>query len=498
MKKQNNGETASPPNTDKILELLLDVLLEVMQAEAGSIMLLGDDKKNLTIRNARGLKKDIIEKTRVRLGSSISGKVLSGGQAVFLKGISGEHRLNIDSSDMINPCIDTSYILPIKLVDGTPGTININSTKPDHSIRAEKELLVQNIIRCFSEYLTHAELPACHHETPSQLYMMNIFREYNTLRELRVVFDHIFNMVAEILKLEKKGFFLLKNKESGFLDLLLGYGLDKKMYMETYEELMPRLKKTQIESIHNISIFNRKEVFPNSAKFFNEEFCMAIPFIYNDIPNGMLFLFVDKQPKLEETVKNLIISICKSVAKTIERSASVQKFYELSFTDSLTGMYNYGLWWKRLNEELSRAKRSKDSIVSLIVFDIDHLDRFNNKHGYLTGDYLLRFIADRIKSRLRVSDIAGRIGGDEFGVILPGIGKQGSIKVADRILKAVSEIPDEIRIKILRPLTLSGGLVEFSDDEDNSETLVEKAKNALVSAKIMGGNCIKSFERFEE
>ncbi len=492
---KKSGAEQIPAN---ILDLMLDVILEVMKAERGSIMLLDDRFQELTIRSARGLKKEIIEKTRVRLGNGVSGKVAASGQSIFLKGISGERRLSIEPGDLINPEIDTSYVVPIKLNDGTLGTVNINSTQANHDIRPEKEWLVQGIISRFFEYLIQAESPVSHHETPSQLYMMNIFREYNTLRELRVVFDFIFHLITDLLTTQKKGVFLLKNPESGFFDLVLGYGFDTKRYREIYEELVPCLKESKVEQARHITIFSRKELFAGPAKFFKEDYFVLMPFIWQDQTHGHLLLFAGKSPALDKAMRGTIELICKDAAKSIEEAASGRKFHELAFTDSLTDTYNYGLWWKRLHEEFNRGQRLKDSKISLVIFDIDHLDRFNRTHGYLIGDQLLRVIADRIKSCLRSNDIVGRIGGDEFGVVLPDTPKQDAFKVASRILDTVSDLPVDMRIQLTHPPTLSGGMATFPDDSDTPEKLVERAKTALVSAKILGGNRVKTFEHMEE
>jgi len=489
------SETNQTPS--QTLELMLDVVLEVMRAERGSIMLLDDKCQELSIQSARGLKSDIIRKARVRLGSSISGKVAASGQAVFLEGISEDRRLNIKPVDFVNQKIDTSYVAPIRLHNGTLGTININSLKSDHQIRPEKEQLVQKIISRFYEYLAQIDPPFNYHDEPSQLYMMNVFREYSTLREVRAVFDFIFHLVAELLMTKKKGVFLLKNFESGFFDLVLGYGFDIKRNREIYEELVPALNKSKVELKHDITIFNRKELFEKPDSFFQEEFCILIPLKNQEDTKGQLFLFNDERPSLEENIRNLLKSICDAGGAAIEKSASVQRFDELTFTDSLTGTYNYGLWWKRLHEEISRAQRSKGKI-SLIVFDIDHFDRFNRAHGYLMGHHLLRVIGDRIKSIVRVVDLVGRIGGQEFGIALPDTSKQDGLWIAERILNSISDLPNEMRIHLDNRLSLSGGIAGFPDDADTPGGLVEKAKTALVSAKIMGGNCIKSVEHFEE
>jgi|GEM_PF-1561813 len=496
---QDKERQADRPIPSEILDLLLDVVLEVMQTKRGSIMLLDDRSQELTIRNARGLKKEIIEKTRVRLGDGISGKVAGGGRAVFVKRADDALQLDIQPGDLINPEIDTSYIVPIKLHDGTVGTININSVLSDHGIRPEKEPLIRRILHCFSEYLAQVDLPASYHETPSELYMMNIFREYSAMRELRMVFDYIFHLTTDLLKTRKKGIFLLKNHQSGFFDLILGYGLDTTLYRELYEELASHLEVKKIESLQDVAAFRREELFSAPVRLLKEEFYIVMPLISNKTVQGHFLLFTETAPPaLDETSAGLIHSICESAARVIEESSSEQRFQDMASTDSLTGMYNYGLWWKRLHEELARTNRLHDAKISLIILDIDHFDRFNRDHGYFLGDELLRIIADRINRCLRNYDIAGRIGSDEFAIILPHTDKKNATEVAHRILDAVSGLPGEMKIPMSHPLTLSGGVIQFPDDAETPGALVENAKAVLVAAKIMGGNRIKSFERLEE
>jgi diguanylate cyclase (GGDEF)-like protein len=495
---QDKERQADRPIPSQILDLLLDVILEVMRTKRGSIMLLDDTSQELTIRKARGLKKEIIEKARVRLGSGISGKVAGSDHAVFVKGANDGLQLGIRPDDLINPKIDTSYIVPIKLHDGTVGTININSLLQDHGIQPEKESLVRRILHCFSEYLAQVDLPVSYHETPSELYMMNIFREYSSLRELRMVFDYIFHLTTDLLKARKKGIFLLKNRQSSFFDLILGYGLDTALYREIYEELAARLQVEKIEAVRSVTLLHQEDLFSKPVTLLREEYYIVMPLVWHDMLQGHVLLFADKAPALDGTTRGILRSICESAARLIEESASEQRFQDLASTDSLTGMYNYGLWWKRLHEELARTKRLHDTKISLIILDIDHFDRFNRDYGYFLGDELLRIIADRINRCLRNYDIAGRIGSDEFAIMLPHTDKKNATEVAHRILDAVSGLPGEMNIPMSHPLTLSGGVIQFPDDAETPGALVENAKAVLVAAKIMGGNRIKSFEHLEE
>jgi len=481
-----------------VLDLILGVLLEVMKADHGSIMLLDDTSQELTIRTARGIKDNIIRETRVRLGQGISGKVAAQGISLLLHGHDGVDERNIESRDCINPDIDTSFIIPIRFPSGGTGTINLNSLHPNHDITPDKEPLVRRIVQCFTDYLSQSDLPLPNHDTPSEMYMMNVFREYSTLRNLRTIFDYIFAFATDLLNIKKKGVFLLKNEDSGYFDLILGYGFDSRNYRDVYEELVPRIQTPKIKSAESLLILQRTEMFSNSSQYFHEDYSIIMPLLWQSSVIGQLFLFADSPPDLDDTKKNVFKVLCSTAGKIIHESSSEQKFQDVAATDNLTGMYNYGLWWKRLDEELNRHGRKHSESLALIVFDIDHLDRFNKEHGYYMGDQLLRVIADHVKACLRIYDLAGRIGGDEFGVALPDTNKEKALLVSHRILEAVSNIMTEMNITTSHPISLSGGISQFPADADNSQQLVEKAKTALVSAKIMGGNNVKTFEYIEE
>jgi len=253
-----------------------------------------------------------------------------------------------------------------------------------------------------------------------------------------------------------------------------------------------------VESADELTLFNRTELFSAPVSFLTEELYILIPLVWEGVKKGQILLFADETPNLAAEIKDIARRACDAAARTIEESASDQKLHDFKFTDSLTGTYNYGLWWKRLHEEFSRARRMEKPDVCLIILDIDQFDRFNRAHGFLAGDQLLRLIADRIKSCLRNIDMVGRIGGDEFGVALPDTEKQGARMVADRIQEALIGLPDEMRIKVTSPFSVSGGIAGFPDDADTPGKLVERAKMALVSAKIMGGGNIKLFTHMEE
>jgi len=166
-----------------------------------------------------------------------------------------------------------------------------------------------------------------------------------------------------------------------------------------------------------------------------------------------------------------------------DRNATLEM---VSRTDALTGLYNR----RHLDEELTRrhaeASRHKES-MSLLLLDIDHFKRVNDTHGHPAGDMVLREFARRLSNELRLGDIAGRWGGEEFLVILPRTDSAGGLEVAQRIRAAIAAAPfiaGNARITI----TVSGGC--FGGLGESTEQLLQCVDNGLYRAKAAGRNQI--------
>ncbi len=148
--------------------------------------------------------------------------------------------------------------------------------------------------------------------------------------------------------------------------------------------------------------------------------------------------------------------------------------------DSLTGLYNRRSFHEFLAREVARARRYERRLA-VIVLDLDNFKRINDQIGHLGGDTVLAEIADRIRRVVRTSDIAGRVGGDEFAVIMPESGRADGERLAERIRRTVSTAS----VSSARTLQVSAGVAELSRDEEPAD-LFERADQALYRAKELG------------
>ncbi len=163
------------------------------------------------------------------------------------------------------------------------------------------------------------------------------------------------------------------------------------------------------------------------------------------------------------------------------------KLKEMSIKDGLTDLYNQRYFYVRLESEIERAKRQRHPL-SLLLFDIDQFKTYNDCHGHLMGDKVLKAVGQIVKECTREHvDIGFRYGGDEFTVILPETDTSQAVLVADRIRISFQE-------KKFNGLTLSIGVIAYKENF-SVRSFIRFADNCMYNAKRSGGNQINIFKK---
>ena len=162
---------------------------------------------------------------------------------------------------------------------------------------------------------------------------------------------------------------------------------------------------------------------------------------------------------------------------------------ELSFTDDLTKVHNRRYFFEKLDYEFSRAERYHQ-VFSLLMIDVDDFKMINDEHGHPAGDAYLCEFARICQNESRKVDEFARLGGDEFGFILPGIHLHEATAFANR-LRVLLENNKPTYRDIQLQTTVSIGLVSWTPDIENPETMIYILDKALQEAKGSGKNTIK-------
>jgi diguanylate cyclase (GGDEF)-like protein len=159
--------------------------------------------------------------------------------------------------------------------------------------------------------------------------------------------------------------------------------------------------------------------------------------------------------------------------------------------DGLTGLYNYRYFQEALSREIARSTRHGKPL-SLILLDVDSFKRYNDEHGHQMGDDALCSIGEILLRRIRKSDIAARYGGDEFVVLLPEVGREHGMQIAEAMREAIAGHPFHDRET--QPggnVTASFGLAVYPEDGSDPCSLIKEADRTMYLAKQAGGNCVR-------
>jgi len=154
-------------------------------------------------------------------------------------------------------------------------------------------------------------------------------------------------------------------------------------------------------------------------------------------------------------------TIFKFLSGTNIESAYHEEIYRLTTTDGLTQIFNKRYFIENLEREMSRSLRYGREL-GLVMFDLDKFKDINDNYGHLTGDAVLKQIAQRIQTIIRRDDIFARYGGEEFAVLTPEVSKEGALTLAEKIRRAVEETPcsfDGVDVNI----TVSLGVADLAD-----------------------------------
>jgi len=154
-----------------------------------------------------------------------------------------------------------------------------------------------------------------------------------------------------------------------------------------------------------------------------------------------------------------------------------------ALTDSLTQVMNRRAVLGRLEEELVRARRQGLSL-SIAVLDLDHFKAVNDNYGHAAGDEVLRTVVARTLASLRPYDVLGRIGGEEFLIVMPGVAAQGAAAVLERVRAAVRSCPIELPTGESISVTVSLGGASLVDE--TPDELLRRADDALYQPKAQG------------
>ncbi|MEQ9004259.1 MAG: GGDEF domain-containing protein, partial [Pseudomonadales bacterium] len=187
------------------------------------------------------------------------------------------------------------------------------------------------------------------------------------------------------------------------------------------------------------------------------------------------------------------VLVLRDITERLEAEGALrqvkQEMERLAHTDALTGLHNRRYFLRRMNEESERVKRHGHAL-SVLLLDLDHFKEINDTHGHDAGDRMLEQIARVIEASKRDSDVAARLGGEEFALLLPETSVDGALRLAERLRVLIADTTISTVAAASVGLTTSIGVATVSPSTPSAAALLQRADRALYEAKRAGRNAV--------
>ena len=177
-------------------------------------------------------------------------------------------------------------------------------------------------------------------------------------------------------------------------------------------------------------------------------------------------------------------------ASEVQLALALSRMSDLAMVDELTGLKNRRAFFDDADPSIA-ASRRRGQPIAVALLDLDHFKKINDTKGHSVGDQVLKAVADRITRTLREEQMVGRIGGEEFVILLPDTTTQQALSAVERVRKAVGDTPIETAAGPVR-VTVSGGVAPLRDGE-LVEKAIDHADRAMYRAKSLGRDRVEVF-----
>ncbi len=335
------------------------------------------------------------------------------------------------------------------------------------------------------------DLKALHKELSSEEQkleqVLNIDQRISSILELHHLIDFIIEKVVQILDAQRCSLMVLDD-DSRELIIKGAKGLEEHVVSHTRVKLGESIAGVVAKDGNPMVVANIETepgIARKSRASYKSKSFLSLPIKLHNKTIGVLNVN-DKGPQGEDifTQKDskILAMIIQQAAIAIENANYCRELEYLSTKDSLTGIYNHRYFMQTLKQEVDRSFRYNRP-ACLLMFDIDDFKSYNDVHGHLEGDKVLKKIAMMVSRSLREVDIFCRYAGDEFVIILPETSILQAKVIAEKIRKAVSNL------KLKRVITISMGISAHHKNLDGRDFIL-KSDQALYQAKKEGKNGI--------
>lgn len=273
----------------------------------------------------------------------------------------------------------------------------------------------------------------------------------------------------------------------GYWDEDLRCRFANQAYLEWFGKPPEQLMGVHMRELLGEELFKQNEPYIHAALWGEQQtFERSIKKADGSIGHALARYIPDRQGDVVKGFFVLVSDVTELKLAQQQLESLVQDLNTQAITDGLTGLANRRHFWEQARMELTRSRRHGFELC-LVMLDIDKFKAINDGFGHAAGDEVLRNLASVMKRELRETDLIGRLGGEEFGVLLPQTGEAAAKNIAERLRIAVSQASVSFEDRTIR-YAISLGIAAIQKNETGLDDLMKRADMALYQAKATGRN----------
>jgi len=325
--------------------------------------------------------------------------------------------------------------------------------------------------------------------------LLELSNSISVLRNPKKILQQVVERVADIVGVERCSIVSINNSNEFTVKASndLAGQEEIKLDLDGYPEIRKAFETRSAVVVNDTTIDPLMDSVRSQIEKRGLNSIFVVPIIKKESVIGSLFLgtatklqggISDRVYKLCHLVANISANALENAVLFESMTTAKEVFEEFVTRDVLTRLHTHRHFYEQLEKEFSRTKRY-NSVLSLILINVDDFRRINSKYGHMLGDEVLKQIGRLIRSIVRDTDVAARYRGDEFALLLPNTNKDGALILAQRVSSLLSEFDYDILTE--EKITVSAGVSTYMGDTSQTfDQLVHWANRAMRGAKAKG------------
>jgi diguanylate cyclase (GGDEF)-like protein/PAS domain S-box-containing protein len=374
-------------------------------------------------------------------------------------------------------------MVPLRAHGRWIGIINLMRFQPENHYQEDERIFLQDLAERVSLAIENARLYEREAQRARELQALHqAATALLSTIDLETLLSEILSAAHAAIPAAQRGIVYLLSEQTGQMEIRATYGCDE------YGGYCIKMQRHAAEAVSEKRslLINASDGMKEDSQALDASSAIVAPLMQPQKVFGALVLFGTQPELFSVNDLHLLDSFAATATAALQNATLYAEVQWLATTDMLTEQFNRRRFLELSALEIFRSRRFATPL-SAIMFDLDNFKEINDTLGHAAGDYVLKTVAQRCRATIRVIDILGRYGGDEFAVLLPNADIVEAQEIAERIRQSVTGHPISTGRGDLS-ISISLGVAQVDHTNDTLASLLGRADSALYQAKQKGRN----------